>query len=132
MEIVINTFLQISGKPKENVQRALDVIRGQLEKDRRCKILECEILEPELDDLQILFSGLLELKIEFCAVKDVLAFVYDYLPMSIEVEQPNKLEIEIGDFNSILNDISSKTMNLTNENRRLKTFVHKLNKRSEE
>lgn len=128
-KIIGNFIIQIAGKPVENVDKALDVVLKKLkEEKKKFKVIESEIGESELDEETTLYSGFLDVKIKFEEVKELLNFVIDYTPNSIEIEEPTEIELDNGHLTDILNDLSGHILRNSAEVRNLRAHVHVLNK----
>ena len=128
-EIITNFILQISGKPKENVFKALEKIVDQIKQHNKYDVLNVDILEPSFDEKTKLFSGVIDIKIRFDTIQYLLEFVYDYMPISIEIEEPSKLNIQAADLNNILNDISMKLLEYLTQVNHLNFYIkNELNK----
>lgn len=125
-KITVRFMLQIAGKPVENVEKALDIVFNKIRDSKDWKFLEGEIIEPELDGETTMFSGLIEVLLKFEDAEKVLEFIVDYTPNSIEVEDPEKLEFDIAGFNSILNVISARFLNMSNDLRKAHATSHYL------
>lgn len=129
-KIIGNFIIQIAGKPVENVDKALEVVLKKLkEEKKRFKVISSEISESELDEETTMYSGFLDVKIKFEEVKELLDFVMDYTPNSIEIEEPTEIELDNGHLTDILNDISGHVLRNSAEVRNLRAQVHILNKK---
>ncbi len=122
-------MLQIAGKPKENVEKALEKVLENIDQSKTFKVLESEIYEPELNEKSTLYSGLINIKIEFEKIEYLINFIYDYLPISVEIEKPNKIEFEIPDLNYLLNELSRRMLQSMNENINLKAYINHIKKK---
>jgi len=91
------------------------------------KVLESEIIKPELDENSTLYSGFIEILVRFNEVKDILGFIVDYTPNSVEIEEPEKLDFTSHDFTEILNDMSSNLLKSASEVRELRAHIHLMN-----
>ncbi len=126
-------IIQIAGKPLINVEKALNFVLENLKKEKtKFKVIDSEIVEPELDEETTLYSGFIDVAIKFEEVKELLDFVFEYTPNSVVIEEPAEIEIEIASFNGVLNDISGHVLNLNSEIRNLRAQVHYLNKQISE
>lgn len=109
-------MIQIAGKPVDNVQKALEMVLGKLKEEKeRFKILESEIIEPELDEETTLFSGIIEVQVRFEDVEKLMEFIVDYTPNSVEIEEPSEFEFDSVSFTAILNDMSSHMLKITSQ-----------------
>lgn len=125
--IKANFIIQIAGKPKENVENALNGVIDKLKEEQNLK--EYEVSEPEYDDNTTLYSGLLEAGIKFEQVRDLLEFIVDYTPSSVEVESPEKINLDNTSFSAVLNDFSSHILNTNQELREVRAYAHSLKKK---
>lgn len=126
-------IIQIAGKPVENVQKALESVKSNLLKEEElCKVVECEIVEPELGEDGDLYSGFLDLEAKFNSIKKVLEFIADYSPSSVEIVEPQELKLDSNDFTEILNDISAKILRFQMEARTYKGHANFLAKKLKE
>jgi len=132
MEQKINArfIIQIAGKPIENVEKALEIVLNKLKEENKFKVLESEIVEAELDELTTLYSGFIDILIRFNDVKDILGFIVDYTPNSVDVEEPENISFTCNEFTGILNDMSSNLLKSANEIRQLRAHIHLMNNTS--
>lgn len=131
-KITARFIIQIAGKPVENVEKALKIVEEKLKAEKRFKVVESEILEPELDEKSTLYSGLIEVLARFENAQSVLEFIIDYTPNSIEIEDPEKIVFDNASFTGILNDFSSSILRMTHQVRTLNANIHFLDKKVKE
>lgn len=132
-KIIGRFIIEIAGKPEKNVSKALNVVLEKIKADKNhFKLLDFHIEEPILDKKTTLYAGFLEVNIEFKESLNVLSFVLDYTPTSIEIEEPSTIKIDSNDFTAILNDMSSNILANVNNIRKLNAYVHMQNKRLDE
>jgi hypothetical protein len=124
-KIIAQFIVEISGKPKEKVDQALEIIGKKLEENFKVQNIEIEKSEP--DENNVMFHGLIDVSIKFNEIKEILNFIIDYTPTSIEIIEPEELELNNSDLNEILNDLSNMILKNTNELRMLRATVHHLN-----
>lgn len=120
-------IIQIAGKPQENVEKALGVVEDKLKNDDNFKLVESEISDVEIDDKSTLYSGFLDVLIKFNSAKDILGFIMDYTPNSVEIEEPDVIKVDNNDFSNILNDFSTFILAAQSQIRKLNAHVHMLN-----
>lgn len=126
--IKIRFIIQIGGKPVENVQNALNHVLEKLKSEKdKFKIIESEIEKPILDNETTLYTGFIEVLAKFTNTKDIMNFILDYTPTSIEVEDPEEIVINNNDFSNILNDMSNFMLAHQSEIRNLRAHIHNLN-----
>lgn len=125
-------MLQIAGKPVENVQKALETVETRIKDEKRFKVLETEIIEPELDEETTLYSGLIETQIKFEDAEKLMEFIVDYTPNSIEIEDPSELKFDSVGFTAILNDMSNHLLKTNMKVHQAMGTIHVLNKKLQE
>ena len=131
-KVVARFIIEIAGKPKENVDKALNLVEKRLKENKDFKVLDSEVVESELDEDSKLYSGFLDVQIKFKETRDILGFIMDYTPTSVEVEEPDKLSFQAADVTTILNDMSRHILRTANEIRKLRAHIHMTQKLSKQ
>jgi hypothetical protein len=123
-KITARFMLQVAGKPVENVQKALELVLEKIKDSKDWKYVEGEIVDPELDEKSTMYSGLIEVTLKFEKVEKLMGFIVDYTPNSVEIEDPETLKFDISEFNGVLNDMSSKFLNMAQQLRQANATLH--------
>ena len=132
-KITSRFIIQIAGKPVENVEKALGHVLDKLKSEKdKFKLLESSIEKPELNEESTLYSGFLDISASFVDVKSILEFILDYTPTSIEIEDPENIEITNDVLTGVLNDMSNFILASQNEIRKLRAHSHILAKKLDE
>ena len=122
-------IIQIAGKPIENVEKAITFVLDKLKEEKEnFKVIEAHKEEAELDAGTTLYVSFIEVTVKFANAEKLLAFILDYTPTSIEVEDPSTIEMSNFDFTAILNDFSNNILGLLSENRKLKAHINIISK----
>lgn len=124
-KILCRAIVEVVGKPKEYVEKAIKTIIDSAKEIKGLKLEKTDIEEiKSLKDEKLLntekkiqglagelFSTFAE--IEFTALNfDVIAsFCFDFLPSSIEIIEPEKIEITSQETTKMLTDVLSKIHN---------------------
>jgi hypothetical protein len=127
-KIISEFIIEIGGKPIENVEKALKSVEDRLKAEKKFKVIESEISEPEIEEKSKLYLGFIDIKIQFKEIKDILDFVYDYTPSSIEIQEPENLKVNSLELTGILNDMSNKFLKNNAELRQMRAYIHMLKK----
>ena len=107
-KVIARFIIEIAGKPVENVENALKKFKDQFETEKdKFKVVEIDVNAPELNEESKLYSGFLDMEVRFKSVEALLSFIVDYTPTSIEILEPQELELDSLEFSNILNDMSS-------------------------
>jgi len=127
--IKARTIMEIAGSPKEHVEKTMNVVMEELKKSK-FEIYEVEIA-PVTEEKE-LFSTFAEIEMGFKSLIQVYEFCFDFMPSSIDVLEPSKLEMEQEDFSSALNDmlatIHKLDMHLKNANAKVKILHRNTNR----
>jgi hypothetical protein len=122
-------IIQIAGKPVENVEKALNLVLDKIKKEGKYSLFDSLIEEPEYDEKTTLYSGFMEVALKFDKTIDILDFIVDYTPNSVEIEDPEKIEFNAYELTGVLNDFTGKILDSQNKIRHLNAHVHMLNKK---
>ncbi len=128
-KIIARFIIQIAGKPIENVEKALNFVLNKINEDKKYKVLDSHIAQPELEKDSTIYAGFLDMEIKFNEAKDILDFIMDYTPSSVEVVEPETIVFDNNTLTGILNDMSSNILDSLNKVRHLNAHVHMLNKK---
>lgn len=123
-------IIELAGKPVGNVEKALEAVKKQLcEEKEKFKVLEIDLGEPEYEENSTLYTGFVEVLIKFYEPNKILEFIMDYTPTSVEVEEPEKINLDSTSLTGILNDFSMFILKSQSEIRKLRAHAHMLNKK---
>lgn len=122
-----NFIIQIAGKPQNKVDQALNTLIEKIKEEQKLK--EYEIEESEYDEESTLYSGLVEVGIKFNTVRDLLEFIVDYTPNSVEIESPENIKLDNSSLSAALNDFSSHILKSNQEVRKLRAQIHSMKKK---
>lgn len=128
-KVIARFIIEIAGKPVENVEKALNLVLKKINDDKRYKVVSSDVAEPILDEETTLYGGFLDIEIKFAEVNEILGFILDYTPSSVEVIEPEKISLDNNYLTGILNDMSLKLLGSTNKIRQLNAHIHMLNKK---
>ena len=117
-------IIQIGGKPLENVEKALKVVLKKLEDEKKFKLIESDIGEAELDEKSTLYLGFLDVLVKFDDPRDILEFIVDYTPTSVEVESPDNIKMNNDDLTAVLNDMSNFILKAGHNIRSMRAQMH--------
>lgn len=104
-KIIARVIIEMMGAPKEYIEKTLTDYLEKLKKDG-IKIKQ-EIVEKAKEQGE-LFSTFAELDIEFDKMEDLFGFCFDSMPSSVEILEPEELQVSANDFSNYLNDLQAK------------------------
>lgn len=100
----VRAIVEIMGHPKEHVA---DVIKQVLDKVKEGHdVKSSELFEPK--EVKGMWSSFFEVIIEFKDVEQLAFFCFDYMPSSIQIEEPESVSMNNNQLNNIFNDIMAK------------------------
>ena len=105
-DITIKAIIEIVGSPKEHVEKTINLIIDKLKERKEIEVLNHEIAEAK--QVKQFWSSFIELNLKFDKFDVLLGFCFDFMPSSIELISPNKMDFENMDFNNFINDILSR------------------------
>ena len=110
-DYVIRLVIEASGKQPEAVEKEMDKLEESL-KQEPYKILDYERAETQTEELEDedeekSASTFIETKVTVPEFTDVLYLVMNYGPSSVEVLEPEKMELTMNELQGALNDLAS-------------------------
>lgn len=104
-EILARAIIEMVGTPKEYLQETVKSYVDDLKENGL--VIEKEVYaEPE--DKGQLFSTFMELDIRFKDFEELLSFCFDSMPSSVEIIEPEHVEVDLKVLTDFLNDLQSK------------------------
>jgi len=105
--IYCKAIIEMLGGPKEHIQQVMkDYVEKKLKDQSEFKIVNTKYADPKSQGK--LFSTFVELDLDFTKVGDLIGFVFDAMPSSLEVSKPEHIEFEVNILNDLLNDLSAR------------------------
>ncbi|MEM3373718.1 MAG: hypothetical protein QXE31_00710 [Candidatus Woesearchaeota archaeon] len=117
--IYSRVVLEIVGKPRDYVEDSLKEYLKKIEENKNY-IITKEDTEEAIENENNLFSAFSELEILFKNTKSILDFIYDYMPSSIEIIEPETILLKNFDFTNFLNDLLARNISFNNSVLQLK------------
>ena len=116
--LMINTIIEIVGKPREHVEETLRIVLKQLREEKGVDVLGGKVHEPKVQGA--FFSTFAELNL---LVKDFVTLIgicFSYMPSSVEIVEPTQFKfapIEVANlFNDLLGRLHEIDMRLKTSN----------------
>lgn len=106
-KILCRAVIEVLGKPKEHVEKALKEYISNLKKDKRYLILREDFAELKKQESE-LWSTFDELEMEINNVQDLISFCFDYMPSLVEILKPEKIKISDKEFSDFFNDLQAR------------------------
>jgi len=100
------TILEVLGKPKEHVEKAIRSYVDDVRENQDYLILREDFSDVKQQDN--MWSVFVELEMVVKNVQEMFGFCFSYMPSSIEVLKPEKIEFSNLDVGGMLNDLQGK------------------------
>ncbi|MBU4284139.1 MAG: hypothetical protein KJ968_03460 [Nanoarchaeota archaeon] len=104
--ILTRIIIEIVGKPKEHIEKALRIVVEKIKEQRDIKIVEEQLFNAEKQNE--MFSTFAELGILFKDIQTLMGFCFDFMPSSVEILDPKKLGFESNNFAGLINDLLAR------------------------
>jgi hypothetical protein len=103
-------IIEIAGSPKENIDKALLLLGEKFgEGVSEMKVIKKSVREPQqIKGHEHIWSGFMEFEVDIRDLPSALGIIFDYLPSSIEIVEPDQLLVQIADINVIMNDLVAR------------------------
>lgn len=99
--------MEVLGKPKEHVEKALKSYVEKIKKDKRYNVLREEFAEVKEQESE-LWATFTELEMEMEDIQDLIGFCFDYMPSIVEILRPGKIILSDKDFSDFFNDLQAR------------------------
>jgi hypothetical protein len=104
-------FFEVLAVNEDATRKALDSLMNKLEKDERVKMFKKQFsdlkeVEKPLKDVEKGYSLTCEISLISKSLDNLVQVVTEYGPSAIEIFEPKKLEIGMGEAQNILNTVS--------------------------
>jgi len=105
-EIQAKIVIEILGMPKEHVEDTMKKVIEKLKGEEGVKILKETTYKAE--QVEKMWSTFSDLEIEVDDVSRLTGICFDYMPSSIEILAPHKVDLETAKITDLLNDLLAK------------------------
>lgn len=133
MELQIKAIIEILGIPKEHVEETLQKVLTELGNRKGVTILSKEIAETK--QLEKFFSTYVDVELKLADMDKLIDLCFDFLPSSIEILEPERINLESYKLAGFMNDLLAKLhqhsmiiRNLHAENLLMKEQLKKIKK----
>ena len=114
-------IIEIVGKPIEHIGKAIVMVGESFGKDQKeVKVTKRSVREPvQLPDSEF-FSAYVEFEADVKDISTVMGLIFDYMPSSVEIIEPETLVERTPFINSLLNDLAERLHQYDHHLRELK------------
>lgn len=103
----VHVLFEVVGNPPEFIEKTLAGVVEEIKNEKGIQILLSKINEskPYANEKKM-FSTFAEVELLVENLKRLLEFVFDFMPSSLEIFEPEELKTKISDCNAFLNDLA--------------------------
>jgi len=110
-KILTRVVIEIVGKPKEHIEKALKIVVDKIKEQKDIKVVEEKLFDAEKQEE--MFSTFAELGVLFMDIETLIGFCFDFMPSSIEILDPEKLNFNSNEFAGLINDLLARLHQMT-------------------
>jgi hypothetical protein len=104
--VLARAIIEILGAPKDYVETTLKVIADTIKKNEDLRVEKEEFFEPKKQEK--LFSAFMELDIRFKSIEELFGFCIDFMPSSVDILEPEKIDYDSAELTRNVNDLMAK------------------------
>lgn len=106
-------IIEIAGKPAEHVENTLKLLIDNFEKEKGIEMLGKELFKPKHVEIEQfkdkdIFSAFAEIEVLIKGLGRLLEIVFEYMPSSVEIMEPEEIRFGFNDANAFINDLAAK------------------------
>jgi len=102
-------ILDIIGKPAEHLTQSLEMIVGEIDKEKGITIIKKEIKEPiPFKENKEFFTTFADIEVEIDDFLFLLVLLFKYMPAHIEIVHPEFISLSNNGWNDVLNELSRR------------------------
>ena len=106
MKITAKIVIEILGMPKEHVEETMKSLIEKLKDEEGVKLLRETTYKAE--QIEKMWSTFADLEIEVEEVSKLIGVCFDYMPSSVEIMEPPKMEMKTTSIADLFNDLLAK------------------------
>lgn len=102
-------IVEIAGRPADHLKKALEEHIGRLDKLKDVSVVSRKFAEPTLiEETKQIFSCYAEVEIEVESFFRLNELIFDFMPSSVEVLEPDKVSFNTQEASMFLNDLAGR------------------------
>ncbi|MFZ5955815.1 MAG: hypothetical protein ACOYT4_05300 [Nanoarchaeota archaeon] len=102
-------IVEVAGRPAEHIKEALKNHVEQLKFDKNIEVISVEIREPKRIEIEEeMYSCFAEVEIKVTNFTKLLEIIFDYMPSSIQILEPEELNFNLNDATAFTNDLAGR------------------------
>lgn len=102
-------IIEIAGRPPEHVSKALEEHVSHLDKIKVVKVINKKFHKPkEHKEQKGFYTTFAEVEFETDTLRDLFDIMFDFMPSSIEILEPNNLSLTSEEATSLVNNLTGR------------------------
>lgn len=101
-----SVVVEVLGAPQKHVEEAMKVILKKLKDEKDIKLVGGKVHKPK--PVGKFFTLYADLNLKFVRFEDLTSFCFDYMPSSIEINEPGEFKVQANEFSGFVNDLMAK------------------------
>lgn len=101
--IETKAIIEIAGYPRDHIKNTMDLVIERLKTDKDIIVKNVKVSDET--QIQKVWSVFGEFDLQFENLDKFLSFCFDYTPSSIEIINPQKLNLVSSEFSGLVNDL---------------------------
>ena len=132
-KIKARLIIEIVGMPKSHVEETILVLGERFGADNPdVKVTSKKVREPIQLENSSLFSAFIEFEVEVTDLATLVGLIFDYMPSSVEILEPEQISESLQNLNEILNDLAAKLHTYDAMNKKLLARLNLLKKQQKQ
>jgi len=102
-------IVEVLGRPAEHVRKMLEEHVRKIDDMKGADIISIKVSEArELEKQKGFYTCFAEVEVEAESLLHLVHIIFDYMPASVEIIKPDRVEFDVADANSLLNTLSGR------------------------
>lgn len=102
-------IVEIAGRPPEHLSKALEAHIGKMDTLKDVTIVSRKFSEPnKIDEEKDIYSCFAEVEVEVETMFRLTELIFDFMPSSVEVLEPDSVNMNAQEASMFLNDLSGR------------------------
>jgi hypothetical protein len=132
-KIKARLIVEIVGMPKSHVEETILILGERFGAGNPdVKVTSKKVREPIQLENSSLFSAFIEFEVEVTDLATLIGLVFDYMPSSVEILEPEQISESLQNLNEILNDLAAKLHTYDAMNKKLLAQLNLLKKQQKQ
>lgn len=102
---------EVLGSPQEHVDKTLYLLLNKIKERKELQVSNEHVFKAEKMEDKPLFTGFLEYELKIETIDTLVDFCFDFMPSSIEILEPDELELKAMSVSDLFNELLAKLHN---------------------